>query len=94
MAWPEIAAQAGVKQEKPQVGRTNSPAHALRRQGYRTIGEVCAAAGVSDSTLIGWEGRFIPSMRKIKGVRTVSSDKFDEYVAACINLREQRCRNP
>ena len=88
----EITAGSGINQTKPRVGRTNSPAHQLRRQGYRTIGEVCAAAGVSDSTLIGWEGRFISPMTKVNGVRAIPSEKFDKYVDACIRLRETRCQ--
>jgi len=93
LPWSEIAAGSGIKQAKPRVGRTNSPAHALRRLGYRTIGEVCAASGVSDSTLVGWEGRFVPVMKKVNGVRVIAAKEFDRYVSNCIRIREQRCRN-
>lgn len=94
LAWPEIAAGAGIRQEKPRVGRTNSPSHALRRQGYRTIGEVCYAAKLSDSTLISWEGIHLPPMTKINGIRVVKSDEFAAYVESCIELREVRRRKP
>lgn len=94
LPWDDIASGSGVKQNKLRVGQTNSPAHQLRRMGYRTIGEVCAAAGVSDSTLIGWEGRFVPAMKKVNGVRVVTSDQFDRYVSACIEVRQVRCRVP
>lgn len=93
LPWDEIVLGMGAARPNPRVGRFNSPAHQLRRKGYRTIGEVCQAAGVADSTLTGWEGRFVPMMQRVEGVRVVSAEQFDSYVASCIEVRKLRSRS-
>lgn len=97
-AWPQAVAISGYSSppKKPRA-RGNCAALGLRRAGYRTIGEVCAAAGVPDSTLTGWEGIHIRPMDRVNGVRAIPAAQFDSYVSLCRTIRDEyvhtrRCR--
>lgn len=83
-SWAETVKISGWKRPVPKPRALfNATAFRLRREGYRTIGEICEAAGISDSTLISWEGRRIPRMKRIDGIRVVQARDFQTYVAAC-----------
>jgi hypothetical protein len=84
LPWNQVVLASRFKKppHKPRA-RFNAAAFAARRQGFRTIGEVCAASGVPDSTLCDWEGIRIPRMQRINGIRAVPADEFDSFVQRC-----------
>lgn len=92
--WEQVVVVSGYQSlpRKPRA-RCNAAAFGLRCWGYGTIGEVCEASGVSDSTLTGWEGTVVPAMLRVDGVRVIPKDEFEAYVASCRRAAEQRCRH-
>ncbi len=67
---------------KPRA-RFNAAVFTIRRRGHRTAGEVCEAAGISDSTFRRWEGNRIPRMPVVDGIRAVPESDFGRYVETC-----------
>lgn len=78
------------KPKKQKRAQYNGTAFQLRRQGYFTVGQICAAAGVPDSTFRDWEGLHFPSLPRVAGLRAVSKGQFDALVAQCKALDEGR----
>lgn len=87
--------------------RFNGTPFAIRRAGYRTVGEVCEAAGISDTTFRRWEGARVPKMPRIDGIKAIPAAEFDAFVNVCrhaylaapktrnkANLRSATCRCP
>jgi len=67
---------------KPRA-RFNGTTFSVRRRGFRTAGEVCAAAGISDTTFRRWEGKRIPRMGVVDGIRAIPDADFESYVRTC-----------
>jgi hypothetical protein len=91
--WPTFTRLAPpVPRPEPDRARFNATACQLRRAGHYTMGQICEAAGVSDSTLRGWEGVLIPRIPTVKGIRAVSEEDFKDIVARCRKLTVARGR--
>ena len=67
---------------KPRA-RFNSTAFTVRRKGFRTAGEVCRAAGISDTTFRRWEGIQFPRMPIVGGIKAIPAAQFGDYVEKC-----------
>ncbi|MBL8863473.1 MAG: hypothetical protein JNK02_15885 [Planctomycetes bacterium] len=82
--WAEAVALSGWQPppHKPRA-RFNAVTFTVRRSGYRTAGEVCAAAGISDTTFRRWEGVCIPPMPIVEGIKAIPEADFAAYVAVC-----------
>lgn len=80
--------------QKPRA-RFNGTTFQVRRKGYKTVAEVCAASGVPNTTLRRWLGKRIPELPLIDGIRAVADEDFDEYVEICRHeyLTARRTRN-
>jgi hypothetical protein len=83
--WSKTVEISGWKPLPPKPrARFNAAAFAIRRQGYRTVGEVLDATGLSDTTFRRWEkASFIPRMPVVGGVRALRAEQFDSYVESC-----------
>lgn len=89
--WSTFDRYAAFKHPKQQRrARYNGTTFQLRRQGYFTVGQICEAAGVPDSTFRDWEGLHFPSLPKVDGVRALSKDRFNSLVARCKELDKNR----
>jgi hypothetical protein len=80
--WAELTAKAAsyLRVPKRRIPPPNA-ALRLRKAGYRTVGELCEAAGVPPSTFDTWEGKRLPKLPRINGVRVVPSADFERWVA-------------
>jgi hypothetical protein len=83
-SWPESVAMSGWR-PLPRIPRArfNGATFALRRRGYRAIGDVCRAAGIPDSTFRRWEVVRIPHMGVIGGIEALPESEFERYVQTC-----------
>lgn len=82
--WAEAVALSGWQPppHKPRA-RFNAVTFTVRRAGYRTAGEVCEAAGISDTTFRRWEGVHIPCMPVVDGIKAIPESEFAAYVEVC-----------
>lgn len=82
--WSKAVEMSGWRPlpHKPRA-RFNATTFTVRRRGHRTAGEVCEAAGISDTTFRRWEGVRIPRMPVVDGIKAVPESDFDTYVETC-----------
>jgi hypothetical protein len=82
--WAEAVALSGWQPppHKPRA-RFNAVTFTVRRAGYRTAGEVCEAAGISDTTWRRWEGVRVPPMPVVDGIKAIPETQFAAYVEVC-----------
>lgn len=91
--WAQFLKLAGPLPSHPQRrARYNGTTFQLRRDGYYTVGQLCEAAGVPDSTFRDWEGTLIPKLPTVNGIRAVRKQEFDALVAKCKQLGRRRRR--
>lgn len=87
--WEEAKRISGyVPPPRAPRARFNNRAFGLRKRGFRTLAEVSAATGIPDTTLCRWEGKRIPRLPRVDGIRAIPASQFDDYVRHC-----QRARN-
>jgi AcrR family transcriptional regulator len=72
--------------------RFNGPQFAVRRRGFRTVGEICEAAGIPKTTFDRWEGSIIPKLPRVEGMRVVPEAEFARYVEVCREAYAKRSR--
>jgi AcrR family transcriptional regulator len=79
---------------KPRA-RFNGTTFQVRRKGYKTVAQICEAAGVPNTTLRRWLGSRVPELPLIDGIRAIGDEDFDEYVEICRReyLSSRRTRN-
>lgn len=63
--------------------RYNATTFQVRRQGYRTVGEIAAAAGIPLTTFRRWMGGRLPDLPEHQGIKAVPESEFEHVVRVC-----------
>jgi AcrR family transcriptional regulator len=86
--WAELLDLSAYRRppKKPRA-RENAKVFAIRRKGYRTVGQIAAAAGIPLTTFRRWEGKRSPEVPVVDGMKAVTEEEFKEVVERCRRLR-------
>lgn len=74
-------------QNRPRKPRQNGHVKWLHDRGYYTVGDICKAAGIPDSTFRDWEGVHFPELPRVRGLRAVRKDQYAELTAVCRQVK-------